>query len=448
MKKLSLRLRLLIIFGLSSCLIWLGAGALSWLESKEKTDEFFDQYQMILARQLASADWSAITPDVQKATDKIIKKIDNADEEDEAIGFAVFDKNGQMVFHDNENGKDFIFNPRMGRFVNQVIDDDDDWRIVWIDSVDKKYVIAVGQELEYREEVALDMLEEFLLPWLLGLFLLLLVIIYFVGREFASFKRLALDLEKRAADDLSPLKEYNLPQEILPLTQAMNGLFMKLAEMLKKEKSFISDSAHELRSPLTALKVQLEVLEMSQEDNEARKDAIVKMERGIERCARLVEQLLLLSRLESNQSQATSEPIDWRQTVDILMKEYQSQIKDKQITTEISVTSGSPISCGNSVLLTVMLRNLLDNAIKYSSEGTEIMLDIDEQHIKVANSGVVMPNQHLQRLGERFFRPAGQKQIGSGLGLSIVKKIAALHGCAVEIKNDDNLFSVIIANQK
>ena len=72
MKKLSLRLRLLIIFGLSSCLIWLGAGALSWLESKEKTDEFFDQYQMILARQLASADWSAITPDVQKATDKII----------------------------------------------------------------------------------------------------------------------------------------------------------------------------------------------------------------------------------------------------------------------------------------------------------------------------------------------------------------------------------------
>ena len=353
-----------------------------------------------------------------------------------------------MVFHDNENGKDFIFNPRMGRFVNQVIDDDDDWRIVWIDSVDKKYVIAVGQELEYREEVALDMLEEFLLPWLLGLFLLLLVIIYFVGREFASFKRLALDLEKRAADDLSPLKEDNLPQEILPLTQAMNGLFMKLAEMLKKEKSFISDSAHELRSPLTALKVQLEVLEMSQEDNEARKDAIVKMERGIERCARLVEQLLLLSRLESNQSQATSEPIDWRQTVDILMKEYQSQIKDKQITTEISVTSGSPISCGNSVLLTVMLRNLLDNAIKYSSEGTEIMLDIDEQHIKVANSGVVMPNQHLQRLGERFFRPAGQKQIGSGLGLSIVKKIAALHGCAVEIKNDDNLFSVIIANQK
>lgn len=444
MKKLSLRLRLLIIFGLSSCLIWLGAGALSWFESKEKTDEFFDQYQMILARQLASADWSSIAPDAQKATNKIIKRIDNADEEDEAIGFAVFDRAGQMVFHDNENGKDFVFQPQIGRFANQVIDDDDDWRIVWVDSADNKYVIAVGQELEYREEVALDMLEEFLLPWLLGLFLLLLAIIYFVGREFASFKRLAHDLEKRNADDLSPLAEDNLPQEILPLTRAMNGLLAKLAEMLKKEKSFISDSAHELRSPLTALKVQLEVLEMLQEDNDARKDAIAKMERGIERCTRLVEQLLLLSRLESNQSQAAAEPINWRQTVDNLLKEYQSQIQAKQIGTKFSVSENSPINCGNPVLLTVMLRNLLDNAIKYSSEEAEIMLDINESHIKVTNSGVALQEQHLERLGERFFRPAGQKQIGSGLGLSIVKKIAALHGCVVDIRNENNLFSVTI----
>ncbi len=444
MKKLSLRLRLLIIFVLSSCLIWLGAGIFSWLESKEKADEFFDQYQMLLARQLASADWSSIASDAQKVTNKIIKRIDNADEEDEAIGFAVFDRNGQMVFHDNENGKDFVFQPQIGHFANQVIDDDDDWRIVWVDSADNKYVIAVGQELEYREEVALDMLEEFLLPWLLGLFLLLLVIIYFVGREFASFKRLAQDLDKRSADDLSPLKDDNLPQEILPLTQAMNGLLAKLAEMLKKEKSFISDSAHELRSPLTALKVQLEVLEMLQEDNEARKDAIAKMERGIERCTRLVEQLLLLSRLESNQSHASEEPINWRQTVDNLLQEYQSQIQAKPLETKISVSENSPISCGNPVLLTVMLRNLLDNAIKYSSEGAKIILDIDEGHIRVANSGVALQEQHLERLGERFFRPAGQKQIGSGLGLSIVKKIAALHGCAVNIRNEEGLFSVTI----
>lgn len=447
MKKLSLRLRLLIIFALSSCLIWLGAGTLSWFESKEKADEFFDGYQMVLARQLAAADWSSIASDAQKKTDKIIKKIHNAEEEDEAIGFAVFDKAGQMVFHDNENGKHFAFHPQIGSFVDQRVDGDDEWRIVWVDSADKKYIIAVGQELEYREEIALDMLEEFLLPWLIGLFLLLLTIIYFVGREFSSFRRLAADLDKREADDLSPLEDNNLPQEVRPLTQAMNGLLQKLEDMLKKEKSFISDSAHELRSPLTALKVQLEVLDMMQEDTDARKDAIAKMEQGIERCTRLVEQLLLLSRLESNQSQTAAEPINWRQTADNLLKEYQSQVQAKQIKTEILVSESSPIACGNSVLLTVMLRNLLDNAIKYSSEGAEITLDINEQHIKVTNSGVIMPEQHLQRLGERFFRPAGQKQIGSGLGLSIVKKIAALHGCTVAIKNEDNLFSVIISKQ-
>ena len=109
MKNLSLRLRLMILFVGFSCLIWVTAGFVCWQESKEKIDEFFDSYQMLLARQMASADWSHVSMQTQKITNKIIKNIKNAEDEDEAIGFAVFNADGKMIFHDNENGKDFSF---------------------------------------------------------------------------------------------------------------------------------------------------------------------------------------------------------------------------------------------------------------------------------------------------------------------------------------------------
>ncbi len=445
MKKLSLRLRLLLVFSGISCLIWLCSGLLSWFECHEKIDEFFDQYQILMARQLASADWSALTPGVQKQTDKIISRISNADEEDEAIGFAVFSRTGEMVFHDNENGKHFAFSAAVGSFSDEKADGDK-WRIVRVDSADKKYVIAVGQEMEYRTEVTLDMVEEFLMPWLGGLFVLLIAVIYFVGKEFSSFRRLADELKKRRPDDLSPLSEKGLPDEIRPLTAAMNGLLAKIDGMLKREKSFISDSAHELRSPLTALKVQLEVLQLMENDPAAVKDSLSKMEQGVERCARLVEQLLLLSRLESGLAVIDeAEEISWPQIVDSLSAEYAEALARKKQRLHIDVTAAAPVKNGNAVLLAAMLRNLLDNAVKYSPENAEIAVRISAGEIEVHNSGVKIADSHLRHLSERFYRPAGQKENGSGLGLSIVAKIAALHGCKMEFDNSGNGFSVIIS---
>lgn len=448
MKKLSLRLRLLLLFTGISCLIWLCAGLLSWFESREKIDEFFDQYQILLARQLASADWSALSPETQKVADKIIKRIRNADEEDEAIGFAVFSRTGEMVFHDNENGREFSFSAAVGSFTDEWVDDDE-WRIVRVDSVDKKYIIAVGQEMEYRTEVTLDMAEEFLMPWLGGLFVLLLAVVYFVGREFSSFGRLAGELKERRPDDLSPLSEEGLPKEIKPLTSAINGLFEKIDGMIKREKSFISDSAHELRTPLTALKVQLEVLQLSADDPAALKNSLAKMEQSVERCARLVEQLLLLSRLESGLAIVDdAEEISWPQIVDSLAGEYAENLHAKKQRLITDVTSRVPVKSGNSVLLSAMLRNLLDNAVKYSPEGAEIAVRVSAGEVEVHNSGVKVADSHLRHLSERFYRPAGQKENGSGLGLSIVAKIAALHGCQMEFDNSGDGFSVIISKER
>lgn len=446
MKKISLRLRLLIFFSGVSCLIWLAAGLVSWYETKEKIDEFFDQYQLLLARQLASADWAALKPGAQKQTNRIISRVGNADEEDEAIGFAVFDRDGKMVFHDNENGRDFVFQPELGRFAEQKVDGEK-WHTVWINSADKRFVIAVGQELEYRDEVALDMAEEFLWPWLGGLLFLLAAVIFFIGREFAPLRRMAAEIAVRNPDDLSPLDGRPLPAEVSPLIGAVNRLLQKVDHMLQNEKSFISDSAHELRSPLAALKVQLEVLQLAENDAGVRRSAIAKMEEGIERSARLVEQLLILSRLDSRRHENADEPIDWRRLAKQLQKEYKEAATQKQLRFNVEIASAAPIERGNPVLLSTLLRNLFDNAVKYSRNGSDISVIIDNGKIEVANMPATMDEAWLPRLGERFFRPPGQSESGSGLGLSIVGKIAALHGCTVEFSPVEDKFTVRVVRR-
>lgn len=445
MKKLSLRLRLIIFFVLISCTVWAGAGILAWQETKEKVDEFFDTYQMALARQLAGTDWSQITPETQKKTNKLIKDIRNADEEDEAIAFAVFNDRGQKIFHDGENGRDFMYQDETGRFVKQKVDGES-WRLVWLKSTDGKFRIAVGQELEYREDMAWDMLEEFTTPWATGLIILLAAMIGLISLELRPLRRLASDISARKADDLSPLSDEAVPGEIKPLTTAINQQLARISDMLLRERRFISDAAHELRTPLTALKIQLDVARMSADDTTTREAALGKLELGIDRATRLVEQLLALSRLEASLTapQMTNELLNWKHICGQLAEEYRYDAEAKNIKLKTEFAGDGPFRDGNPVLAALMLRNLIDNAIKYSPNGAEVIIRLCRSGAEVINSGSFVEEQYLDKLGQRFFRPAGQNEKGSGLGLSIVSCIAEFYDCKVSFANSLQGFCVRI----
>ena len=445
MKKLSLKLRLIILFVLIAGVFGAIAGAMSWLETREKIDEFFDTYQIALARQLAAADWQSITSSVQKQTNKQLKHIAHADDEDEAIGFAVFTKDGQKVFHDDENGKDFNYTPVIGSYAEQIVDDEE-WRIVWVYSADNQFVIAVGQEIEYREDIAWDMAEEFITPWGIGLVLLLIVMVLVIAYELSPLAKLAKEVQNRKKGDLSPIGAINLPKEILPLIHAMNALLKQTEQMLNRERSFISDSAHELRTPLSALKVQLEVLEMSVSDEKERAKALQKMEQGISRCARLVEQLLALSKIDTTSAAQLNEDhiIDWKRLVSQILEDYSEKIEEKSLQIDLVLDSSAPFEKGNSVLTALLIRNLVDNAIKYSPQGAVIRIEIRDGKLLVLNSQTSVAEKNLALLGQRFFRPAGQKETGSGLGLSIVRKIAEFYNCNVAFSNTEDGFCVTI----
>ncbi len=444
MKKLSLKVRLILSFLGIAAAIWIASGIVVWFESREQMDEFFDTYQLMLARQLSTADWKDVN---QRKVDKLIDDLDDdGEEEDEALGLAVFDANGQMVFHDDEHGKNFQYNPHASGFENQPLGRKQKmWRLVWIKSIDGKHTIAIGQEMEYRNEAAFELVEETLIPWSCGLALLLLAIIWLITREFRPLNKTAKEITLRNPDDLSPLTQENIPQEIKPLINAMNDLLARLNNMLQRERSFIADSAHELRSPLTALKVQLEVAELSAGDKEAQQKALDNLKEGIERSTHLVEQMLALSKLETENKAVDDDVLDWENLIQKAINEQQDMIQNKQITINKNVALPCFLTRGQTFLWSLLLRNLLDNAIRYSDEGAQIEIMLTAESLIVSNNKTKVEKEHLARLGERFFRPSGQKVKGSGLGLSIVEKIATLHNCKVDYSYNDAVFSVIIS---
>lgn len=448
MKKMSLRLRLIISFLIVSTCVWSAAAVISWQESRDQMDEFFDTYQLLLARQLSTADWTNLTADMQKKSNRLIENVDDdGEEEDEALGFAVFNRRGEMIFNDDENGRDFIYTPEASGFVNQKIGRKKDmWRIFWLTSADKNFTIAVGQELEFRDDAALELVEETLLPWLVGLSVLLLAVIWMVSRELRPLRRIADELSERDSDNLHPLSLSGQASEILPLIKAINTQFSRIEQMLQRERGFISDSAHELRSPLTALKVQLEVAQLADDDAAARHQALQKLNQGIDRSTRLVEQLLALSRLDSAAAAANDEPLDWPALVNAAVNEQLPAAEEKKINIKTSTDGSAPTTCGQALLWALLLRNLLDNAVRYSPEEAQISIELKDETLSVTNSNTVVAAEYLPRLKERFFRPAGQKSTGSGLGLSIVERIAELHRCRVALTNDDGNFRVTISH--
>lgn len=448
MKKMSLRLRLIISFLIVSTCVWTAAAVISRQESRDQMDEFFDTYQLLLARQLSTADWTNLTADMQKKSNRLIENVDDdGEEEDEALGFAVFNRRGEMIFNDDENGRDFIYTPEASGFVNQKIGRKKDmWRIFWLTSADKNFTIAVGQELEFRDDAALELVEETLLPWLVGLSVLLLAVIWMVSRELRPLRRIADELSERDSDNLHPLSLSGQASEILPLIKAINTQFSRIEQMLQRERGFISDSAHELRSPLTALKVQLEVAQLADDDAAARHQALQKLNQGIDRSTRLVEQLLALSRLDSAAAAANDEPLDWPALVNAAVNEQLPAAEEKKINIKTSTDGSAPTTCGQPLLWALLLRNLLDNAVRYSPEEAQISIELKDETLSVTNSNTVVAAEYLLRLKERFFRPAGQKSTGSGLGLSIVERIAELHRCRVALTNDDGNFRVTISH--
>ena len=375
---------------------------------------------------------------------------------DDYMGFAIWDKDGHLLMAD-ENGQSFAFLSDQHGFV-EVHDSayqrlnpfSKRWRLFYVhdehDSKHKDRVIAVGQNLESRHEMMVNAMTVQVLPMLIGLLAFIGLVVWLIRSGFMPLTRISAELAQRQPQDDSPIIA-DVPKEIQPLVSALNVLFVKVADTLAREQRFTADASHELRSPLAALKLQADLLQqqlLQLHDIENHNQLFYhtqEISSGIDRTTHLVDQLLILAKIEPQQHLPHEQLIkpDWLALTDIVLNDVNRLAREKYIQLKRSILCDNPDDILpiliNPILFKLLLRNLLDNAIRYCPEGSLVELQLDVNAIRIIDNGLGVEPHQLARLSERFYRPAGQSQLGSGLGLSIVNRITKLHNLSVVFAN-------------
>ncbi|AFH94250.1 two-component system sensor histidine kinase QseC [Providencia stuartii] len=439
MKTFSLRLKLTLMLLLLALMTWGVASLLAWHQTYKTINELFDTQQMVFAKRLSVLPSDLDFNDVSLAKTKKILRKNRGNQDDDALAFAIFTPQGEMVLNDGDNGRKIPFNfSREGFTEGKIKGSDDEWRFVWLRSSEGQYIIVVGQEWEYRQDMAMEIMVAQFLPWLIALPIMLILFLWLLTRALRPLHQVTTQLYQRRPDELSSVHVERLPSEVKPMLDALNSLFTRIQAMFARERQFTSDAAHELRSPLAALKVQAEVVQIAGHDPTIREHAVANLSEGIDRATRLVDQLLTLSRLESLSQLDDVEQLSWLALIESALQDISLEAKAAQTTMDVVVVNEPPLLTGQRLLLAILLRNLLHNAIRYGKAGGKVDIVLNKDHLTIHDDGQGVTQDVLKRLGERFYRPPGQEKTGSGLGLSIAKQIAELHHFRLAFANGEN----------
>jgi len=302
-------------------------------------------------------------------------------------------------------------------------------------------VIQVAQDIAARRQMAGTLALRTVSPMLLMVPLLMLVVWLVVSASLAPVTRVRQQVATRQADELGELNEDDLPDEIHPLVHELNLLFHRVRQAFEAQKSFVADAAHELRSPLAALKLQVQGLRRADDTN--REVAINRLNAGIDRATRLVEQLLVLARQQSSSATgAKAAPVDLTRLARHALADAAPAALSRQIDLGL-VQADQSMLLGHEEALRILIRNLLDNAIKYTPVGGTVNLSIRRDAVQtmlsVDDSGPGIAAEDRKRVLDRFYRVAGAEGSGSGLGLAIAKTIADLHQATLSIDRSESL---------
>lgn len=289
--------------------------------------------------------------------------------------------------------------------------------------------VQVAQRMEVRDELAASMTLRAGAPLLLFGAVLAVLIVVVVGRALRPLNRLAQAVAGRSPDALTPLATDDMPPELRPVVLALNGLMQRFEAALTAQRTFVADAAHELRSPLTALKLQLQLVERAGSE-QARQVALVKMHERLDRGTHLVRQLLSLARHETPLGAAQRRPVDLGLLLEAAVADHSALADSRNIDLGIEAPT-QVVIVADADGLRVLLNNLIDNALRYTQQGGRVDLQTAVEDgrplLRVRDNGPGVPAEHRARLFDRFFRPDGQQVWGCGLGLSIVRNIADHH---------------------
>jgi two-component system, OmpR family, sensor kinase len=418
----SLRARLLWLLGTAIALVAVMQATVAYRTARAEADDLFDYQMQQMALSLRTGLPVTVVPG----------GVINAEgEAQEGFVVQVWTVDGLQVFRSNQRA---ALPQRATLGFSSVSVSGSTWRIYAVAS--SSHVIEVAQDMAVRRAMAGALALRTIAPIALLAPVLMLLMWWAVSASFTPVERVRQQVAARRADDLTPVAEDGLPFEVQALIHELNLLFTRLKQAFEAQQHFVADAAHELRSPLTALRLQVQALGRAG-DSEARDRAVVRLVAGIDRATHLVEQLLVLARHQAGTMQAVPpEPVALAELARLELADAAAAARDAQV--DIGLVHGDDARVsGQREALRILVRNLIENAIKYAPRGGRVDVEVrregEQAVLRVDDSGAGIAPADRPRVLDRFYRVAGAQAPGSGLGLAIVKAIADMHGATLAL---------------
>ncbi|HOY70866.1 MAG TPA: ATP-binding protein [Methylotenera sp.] len=424
MKSLRLRLVLLLFVGLG--VAWLVAAWFTHLESREEINSLFDAQIAQSAQVLLETTRHELHERIEHDDDEITV----THEYEQKLIFQIWDEH-DLLLRSTTAPNTAMANSEEG--YSEAIINGQPSRVLTRWDARHEFMIQVAEPLAGREVLARHITLKMLTPMFIVLPVLGILLWLGIGAGLRPLQQIKQEVKQRAAHQLQPLAMNNVPDEVAPLISALNDLFARLAHAFESERRFTADAAHELRTPLTALKIQAQVAARTQDDTE-RNLALAQVLRGVDRATHLIEQLLALTRVDPENTTLTFEQVNLRHIAVSVLADLAPLAQAKKLALVLEDGADCYVQ-GNQTQLSLMLRNLVDNAIRYTTEGsvTVALSNAGGVTLTVSDTGPGIAESEREQVQKRFYRITGSGEEGSGLGLSIVKRIAELHGAKLSL---------------
>ncbi len=420
----SLRNRLLALVLGGVAVAWIGAAVFAYRDARHETDELLDGY-------LAQSAALILTQAGDDLGDLELEHAPQLHRYARHVAFQVWDDGKALRVH-SANAPNTRFSSRNDGF-DDVEVHGQRWRVFSSFDQHREILVQVGELRKARDEIALAVVRGLVAPLVIALPVLGVLLWIAVTLGLAPLGAIGQAVARRDSANLAPLDVGSPPREVAPLIASLNSLFDRVRASMEQERRFTADAAHELRTPIAALRAQAEVA-LAADDAAQRHHALGGVITGCDRAAHLIGQLLTLARLDPARAGNPDETADLAATA----RELAAMHAQAALERGLDLSVDAPVSVIVAVepaLLQILLRNLIDNAVRYTAgAGREIQVEVADgiQPVcRIIDDGPGVPPEERARLGERFHRGEGTSEQGSGLGLSIVQRIADLCGATV-----------------
>lgn len=429
MKNYSLRNRLITWITIPIIITILAVLVFSYVSARHEIEEVYDAQLVHSAKVLLQLTQHEIVEDEE--FDLGVESVDLQHRYERNLGFRIWAKD-KLVTQSAASRIFKNFDARPG-FSNHIINDEE-WRFfVYLDPM-QDIKVEVSEHYEIRFEMIFELMLSLIIPALLALPFIFSIIWFGVRQVLKPVIAISTDVDARGSDDLSALSDKKLPEEVAPLIHALNALFVRLDQSFKYEREFTDHAAHELRTPLAAMKTQTQVLLKKAADMPDCESGLNNLKNAIERAIHMVEQLLVLARLQHENQPKVK--LDLSLLLIDIINDLAINAQNKNITINTSIAQ-SVIVYGNENSIAILLNNIISNAIKYTPiNGCVDVLLMPEGVLTISDTGSGIDDKDKKKVFERFVRADKTGQSGSGLGLAIAKWIANANDLQIQLADN------------